>query len=70
MVPVLAVLPYSLERVAALADGRSTLANHKREGIVVRPLAERNDPKIGRVVLKYISGAYLLSKKEEDFADV
>lgn len=42
---------------------------HLREGVVVKPLIERHDPKIGRVILKYISDDFLLTKKT-DFAEV
>jgi hypothetical protein len=31
----------------------------KGEGVVVRPLRERHDPKTGRVILKYVSDEYL-----------
>ena len=33
--------------------------NHIREGLVVKPLTERRDGRMGRVVLKYISDQYL-----------
>lgn len=53
--------PYSLAESARLADGKSTIpgADHIREGVVVRPVIERHDPKVGRVILKYVSDAYL-----------
>lgn len=60
-VPVLATVPYELATVAKLAKGRSLIegADHIREGVVVRPMAERYDPKTGRVILKYVSDDYL-----------
>lgn len=30
-----------------------------REGVVVRPVKERHDPRIGRVVLKIVGNGYL-----------
>ena len=35
---------------------------HIREGLVVRPIDERMDPMLGRVILKMLSEAYLLRK--------
>ncbi len=42
---------------------------HMREGVVVKPLHERTDPKLGRVVLKYVSDLYLFGEKT-DYTDV
>jgi len=39
-------------------------ANHKREGVVILPELEREDPEIGRVILKMVSNRYLESSKE------
>jgi len=65
-VPVLERGPFSLNRVRALSEGGTTLAdNHIREGVVVKPVAERTDPKVGRVALKYIGDQYLFSKSAE-----
>jgi RNA ligase (TIGR02306 family) len=60
-VPVLYRGPFDLETVKKLAEGRSTLpgADHIREGVVARPVIERQDPKVGRVILKYIGDGYL-----------
>ncbi|MYG14266.1 MAG: RNA ligase (ATP), partial [Gammaproteobacteria bacterium] len=35
---------------------------HMREGVVVRPVAERESPGLGRVILKSVSGDYLTRK--------
>ncbi len=53
--------PYSPEKLEELADGPSLipLADHLREGIVVRPLEERREPRLGRVILKVVSNTYL-----------
>lgn len=63
-VPVLWRGPFSLEKIAELSRGQTTLAdNHIREGVVVKPTKERFDPEVGRVVLKYLSDDYLLNDK-------
>jgi hypothetical protein len=42
---------------------------HIREGVVVKPTIERTDPKIGRVVLKYLNDDYLLQKESGRVSD-
>ncbi len=71
-VPVLYRGAYSLEMVRELSAGNSTLTpDHIREGGVVKPVIERLNPKVGRVVLKYIGDQYLFSKSaERDTHDV
>lgn len=62
-VPVLYRGPYDAERVAALAEGTTTLpggATHTREGVVIQLEDERNDPDIGRAKLKLVGEGYLL----------
>lgn len=54
--------PFAPAVVAAHAAGRSTLAAHIREGVVIKPLAPRRDDELGRVVLKSISPDYLTRK--------
>lgn len=64
MVPELGHGPYSLEFVKTLSRGPTTLPDtHIREGVVVRPIRERIDAKIGRVTLKYLNDDYLLNEK-------
>ena len=60
-VPLLYEGPYDEGQVQALAEGPSTIAGakHLREGCVLKPVAERTDPEIGRVQLKIVSNAYL-----------
>ena len=48
--------------MASFAEGKSTLADHVREGFVVKPTKERCDDACGRVVLKRIGEGYLLRK--------
>lgn len=56
--------PFNFDKVCEMAEGFSTIqeANHIREGVVVKPLIERIDPKIGRVCLKWIGAGYLEKK--------
>jgi RNA ligase (TIGR02306 family) len=67
-VPELGRPAFSLDAVRALSQGRAFGGEHIREGVVVKPLVERTDPAIGRVILKYLSDDYLLGKYE-DFTD-
>ncbi len=72
-VPVLYQGPFDLEKIKEASVGRSTIpgANNIREGVVVRPAVERRDPALGRVVLKFVSPEYDLSKhKKKDTTDV
>lgn len=52
------------ESLKELCEGTSTLAENVREGFVVKPVKERWDPQIGRVVLKMHGQGYLLRKKK------
>ncbi|RYE90040.1 MAG: hypothetical protein EOO75_10780 [Myxococcales bacterium] len=61
VVPPLFRGPWS-DDLRALAEGPSTLAGHVREGFVVRPVQERQDLEMGRVVLKLIGEGFLLRK--------
>jgi RNA ligase (TIGR02306 family) len=60
-VPSFGVMPFDFEALQALADGLSTVPNagNIREGIVVKPLVERKHWKLGRVMVKMVSNAYL-----------
>jgi len=48
--------------LASHAEGRSTLADHVREGFVVKPEKERRSDEIGRVILKLHGEGYLTRK--------
>jgi len=61
-VPILYQGAFSKEILAQHTSGSSTLANHLREGVVVRPVVEREQPEVGRVILKSVSADYLLRK--------
>lgn len=70
-VPILYRGPFKFELIKQLADGKSMIADHIREGVVVYPVKERFDAAIGRCVLKYIGINYSLSKyQEHDRKDV
>lgn len=63
-VPELYRGPYTKEKIESLVEGKSSLADNIREGVVIKPLAERFDEHCkGRVILKYISEQYHLRKK-------
>jgi len=53
--------PFDKELILELAEGDSRWpgANHHLEGVVVKPVTERTDPKIGRVQLKVVGNRYL-----------
>ena len=63
--------PFALETIRELAEGKTAMAgaDHIREGVVVRPVRERLDPKVGRVILKYVGDGYLFGD-ESDTDDV
>jgi len=63
-VPDLGIMPFDFEKLQKLADGPSLIlgANHMREGIVIKPLKERRHYKLGRVMVKMVSNAYLEKK--------
>jgi RNA ligase (TIGR02306 family) len=58
-VPLLYRGPWN-PKLRQLRDGKSTLADHIREGIVIR--ADRNVDGFGRVILKDVSDDYLMRK--------
>lgn len=64
-VPSLYVGSFSMEKVKEYTDGKTTYGtnlNQIREGIVIRPLNERFEEGLGRVMLKSVSEAYKLRK--------
>lgn len=71
-VPVLYRGPFTLATVREHADGPSLIGGKQgHEGVVARPLTERTDPKIGRVILKYVGDHYLFGKAaEQDTTDL
>ncbi|MGW0799637.1 RNA ligase (ATP) [Streptomyces sp. NPDC002692] len=66
LVPRLYEGPYAIDRVLETASGRETVSGrglHLREGVVIRPAAERHSPVTGgRAIAKAVSPAYLTRK--------
>ncbi len=62
-VPYIGTFDYEFDTVVAFSDGPSLIAQHYREGCVVKPLIERNDVHIGRVCLKCVGSTYLEKEK-------
>ncbi len=58
-VPELYIGPYDPEIVHDFSVGKSVLADHLKEGIVIEPVNIRFDDEIGRVKLKLVSDEYL-----------
>ena len=61
-VPVVFYDYFTKEALTEHTIGQSTLADHVREGVVVRPQLEGHDEQIGRRILKSVSEEYSLRK--------
>lgn len=69
MVPVLYRGPFSWEVLAEHTTGPTAMdAKHIREGVVVTPVIEREDMRLGRVALKSVSEKYLLRKGGTEYS--
>lgn len=69
MVPVLYRGPFSWEALAEHTSGPTAMdAKHIREGVVVTPVIEREDMRLGRVALKSVSEKYLLRKGGTEYS--
>ena len=69
-VPELYRGPFDKEVLAEYTDGKETASGteaHMREGVVIRPVVERRDDDIGRVILKSVSEKYLLRKDATEY---
>ena len=63
LVPLVYKGPFSEEALRAHTDGPTALAGrHMREGVVVKPVVERESAEFGRVILKRVSADYLTRK--------
>ena len=70
MVPLIYRGPFSKDKILEWTDGKETVSGRKlhiREGVVIRPVKERNDSKLGRVMLKSVSTDYLFRKNATEF---
>ena len=61
-VPLVYRGPYSKEVLNKYTSGPSLIASHQREGLVVKPVIERETMRPGRVILKSVSDRHLLRK--------
>jgi RNA ligase (TIGR02306 family) len=69
MVPVLYRGPFSWEYLAEHTSGPTAMdAKHIREGVVITPVIEREDMRLGRVALKSVSEKYLLRKGGTEYS--
>lgn len=71
-VPLVYRGPFSITKVKEISEGQTLVTQEKqmREGVVVKPVCERFDPKIGRVILKFISDEYLQAKEPDKKGNV
>lgn len=68
IVPVLYRGGYDSNKIKELAQGNTLLSgDHLKEGVIVKPVQERVDGKLGRVILKFINPMYEISKDRTDF---
>ena len=68
LVPVLYRGPFSNALMLEHTGGKTALGGqHVREGVVVKPAAERESAQFGRVILKSVSGDYLTRKGGTEF---
>lgn len=60
-VPELYRGPFNIQSATTIAESQTAMKNadHMREGVVIRPIPNKYDPKLGRVQLKLISNRYL-----------
>ena len=66
-VPELYSGPFSYEVMIEHTRGKSTLANHGREGVVIRPTIERGHPTLDRTIAKSTSEKHLLRKGATEY---
>jgi RNA ligase (TIGR02306 family) len=64
LAPILYHGPFSMDKVRQFTTSKSTVpgADNIMEGVVVRPVKERTNPLVGRVILKYLFDQYLCRK--------
>lgn len=70
-VPMLHIGKFAMDLANKLREGLTSIdgpcfpAGDIREGVVIKPLVERQDPRVGRVVAKFINDDYLLRDNSE-----
>ncbi len=72
-VPTFNYMAYNYKNVTDCVEtisGHSQLNfDHPMEGVVIKPIKERHNFRVGRLVLKYCADIYLLDTKKQDFLD-
>lgn len=60
-VPIVYRGMYVADKIQELASGKSLIegADHIREGIVIKPIIDRHENRVGRVIMKIVSSEYL-----------
>jgi RNA ligase (TIGR02306 family) len=66
-VPVLYAGPYIPDEIEKLAAGKSTMADHIREGIVIKTDLESWNSSTGRTIFKLVSADYLTRKEGTEY---
>jgi hypothetical protein len=51
-------IPFDFDTMVKFGEGRSLVGDHIREGVVVHPIKERWDERVGRVKFKIINPEY------------
>lgn len=71
-VPYYHNMKYDYNNIVQCAEAipSSSLAEHGIEGIVIKPIQERYNHKVGRVIFKYITNSYLFNKNKSDYTEV
>lgn len=69
MVPILYCGPFSMEKVLSFSTLGSKVpgSNNIMEGVVIKPVIERKDQKVGRAIMKYVFDQYLTRKGGTEF---
>jgi RNA ligase (TIGR02306 family) len=69
--PLLARQEFYLPAIREIGSGESILGrgSHPMEGVVIRPVKERTDARVGRVILKYINDSAFLGREDLDSTD-
>lgn len=62
VVPVIYRGPFDPAVIEPLALGNSVIADQIKEGVVIKPVIERQDRRLGRVITKLVGEQYLLRK--------
>ena len=58
--------PFSLDAIRSVSEGDPLIGGSRgREGVVVRPMVERDTSQIGRCILKYVGNEFLFNKNNQ-----